>query len=155
MEGNLGKKSEMSDLEKAILLAVQSHQGQKDKSGATYILHPLRVMLRMSSDEERIVAVLHDVVEDTPTTLEDLRNEGFSEKILDALDCLTRREGEPYEDFIQRIKANSIARKVKLADLEDNMDVRRLPDLREKDLERLKKYERSWKELRSGGDSLE
>lgn len=137
----------MATLERAISIAAQAHQGQKDKAGASYILHPLRMMFRMNSKIERIVGVLHDVVEDTDWTLEDLRKEGFSEEVLNALDCLTHREGEPYEEFIKRLASNPIARRVKIADLEDNMDMKRLGNLTEKDLERLKKYHQTWLEL--------
>jgi (p)ppGpp synthase/HD superfamily hydrolase len=134
----------MATLEDAIVLAVQAHQGQRDKAEAPYILHPLRVMLRMRSDVERMIAVLHDVVEDTPYTLLDLQQAGYPEQVLEALDCLTRRENETYEEFIERVKANPLARKIKIADLEDNMDIRRISDLQEKDVERLKRYRRAW-----------
>jgi (p)ppGpp synthase/HD superfamily hydrolase len=137
----------MATLEDAIVLAVQAHQGQRDKAEAPYILHPLRVMLRMRSDVERMIAVLHDVVEDTPYTLLDLQQAGYPEQVLEALDCLTRRENETYEEFIERVKANPLARKVKIADLEDNMDIRRISDLQEKDVERLKRYRRAWSAL--------
>lgn len=139
----------MNPLETAISIAVQSHQGQLDKSGQPYILHPLRVMFRCEGDLARTVAVLHDVVEDTPTTLEDLRNAGFSEEVLAALDCVTKRQGESYEAFVERAAANPIARKVKLADLEDNMDLRRLPsqDLTASATERLNRYIAAWHRL--------
>ena len=137
----------MTTLEDAMLLAVQAHQQQKDKAGAPYILHPLRVMLRMRSGLEMMVAVLHDVLEDTPYTLLDLQQAGYSEQVLEALDCLTRRENETYEEFIERVKANPLARRVKIADLEDNMDMRRISNPQEKDMERLKKYRRAWSDL--------
>jgi (p)ppGpp synthase/HD superfamily hydrolase len=136
-------------LESAIALAVEAHRGQCDKSGQPYILHPLRVMFRCQTDDQRIVAVLHDVVEDTPTTFEDLRNRGFSEEILAALDCVTKREGESYEQFVERAAANPIARQVKLADLEDNMDLRRLgaAELGQRETDRLNRYIRAWHRL--------
>jgi len=137
----------MATLEDAILLAVQAHQGQNDKAGAPYILHPLRVMLRMGSDIEMMVAVLHDVLEDTQYTLLDLQQAGYPEEVLEALDCLTRRENETYEEFIERVKTNPLARKVKIADLEDNMDIRRISAPQEKDMERLKRYRRAWSAL--------
>ena len=137
----------MATLEEAIRLAVQAHQGQKDKAGAPYILHPLRVMLRMSSDVERMVAVLHDVLEDSWYTLPDLQRAGYPEQALEALDCLTRRENETYGEFIERVKTNPLARKVKIADLEDNMDLRRISDPQERDMGRLKKYRRAWSDL--------
>ena len=126
----------MSLLERAILLAVQAHRGQVDRSGAPYILHPLRVMFRVETENERIAAVLHDVVEDTDWTLDGLRAEGFPEEIVQAVDCLTRREGESYDDRVARAAAHPIARRVKLADLEDNMDARRLTRWSEEDAAR-------------------
>lgn len=119
----------MSTLENAISIAAQAHAGQLDKAGAPFILHPLRVMLRVDGDEERMAAVLHDVVEDSPWTLGDLRAEGFSEAVLAAVDCLTRREGEVYLDFCRRAAANEIARRVKLADIDDNLDPQRVAAL--------------------------
>src|SRR5690606_22759929 len=116
----------MSTLERAIEIAVQAHAGATDKGGAPYILHPVRVMLRMRTDAERIAAVLHDVVEDTEWTIERLRHEGFSEEVLRAVEALTKRKGEDYFDFCRRARCNEIARKVKLADLTDNMDLKRL-----------------------------
>lgn len=127
-------------LEDAIRLAADAHRGQLDKCGQPYILHPLRVMLRLESETERIVGVLHDVIEDTRYTPDDLRRMGYSEETLAALDGVTKREGEAYEDFVLRSKANPIARRVKLADLEDNMDPRRTPGNTPKDLERLARY---------------
>ena len=96
-------------LERAIQLAVQAHGGQTDKAGQSYVLHPLRVMLRMETDLERIVAVLHDVVEDSTLTLTDLERAGFPKEVLDAVDCLTKREAESYGRLIQRAKSNTIA----------------------------------------------
>jgi (p)ppGpp synthase/HD superfamily hydrolase len=132
----------MSLLEKAIGIAVEAHHGKKAKAGQPYILHPLRVMFRVETEDEKIVAVLHDVVEDHGDVwpMERLRQNGFPQRILDALDCVTKREGEPYEQFIERSASNSIALHVKLADLEDNMDVRRLSEVTEKDRERLNRY---------------
>lgn len=134
----------MANLEKAIIIAAQAHQGQKDKAGYPYILHPLRMMLRISSETERIIAVLHDVVEDTDWTLDALSKEGFPAEVLEAVDCLTRRDDESYEEFIERVKVNPIARRIKIADLEDNMDIRRISNLTKKDIQRLKKYHHVW-----------
>jgi (p)ppGpp synthase/HD superfamily hydrolase len=134
-------------LEKAISIAVEAHRGQRDRYGAPYILHPLRVMARVETNTQKIVAILHDVVEDTDWTFDALRAEGFSEEILNALNGLTKREGEPYEDLVSRSAANTLARRVKLADLEDNMDVRRLNAVTPDDTERLAKYLRAWKRL--------
>lgn len=134
-------------LEKAIEIAVQAHKGQKDKSGQPYILHPLRLMMQMKTETEKIVAVLHDVIEDTSVTLRDLQGMGFSEEVIKAIDCLSRREGEVYADFIENISKNKIAKTVKIADLEDNMNVRRLQGLSDNDLGRLKRYLKSWRRL--------
>jgi (p)ppGpp synthase/HD superfamily hydrolase len=137
----------MANLEHAILLAVNVHRGQTDKAGAPYILHPLRMMMRMQTDAERMAAVLHDVVEDTPWTLEALRAEGFPDEVLEAVDRLTRRAGEPYDDFVRRAAEHPVARRVNIADLEDNLDVRRIAQVTEKDAERLTRYHRAWRSL--------
>jgi (p)ppGpp synthase/HD superfamily hydrolase len=137
----------MPTLEDAIALAAEAHRGQVDKSGQPYILHPLRVMLRCRTDPQRIAAVLHDVVEDTGRTFDDLRGLGYPAEILAALDCLTKREGEPYEAFVERAAADPIARVVKLADIEDNLDLRRLPGVSDKDVDRLARYVRAWRRL--------
>ena len=142
----------MPTLEDAILLAAQAHRGQTEKAGNPYILHPLRVMFRLESDDDRIVGVLHDVIEDTPYTLKDLRTMGYPEPLLQALDCLTRRETETYEEFITRVRKDPLASRVKLADLEDNMDIRRLPVIADKDAERLKKYLAAWTLLKDKVD---
>jgi (p)ppGpp synthase/HD superfamily hydrolase len=137
----------MSDeqlLEKAIAIAVEAHRGQKDRYDVPYILHPMRVMARVESKAGKIVAILHDVVEDTDWTLKDLAEEGFPQFILDALDSVTKRQGEAYEDFVNRSAGNSLGREVKLADLEDNMDLRRLRQITEDDKKRLQKYISAW-----------
>ncbi len=140
----------MGTLEKAIALATEAHKGQVDKSGQPYILHPLRVMFRLEGENERIVGVLHDVVEDTPITFEQLREMGYNEEVIEGLDGVTRRENETYEQFIERSQQNMLSCRVKLADLEDNMDLRRLPrDLTERDYERLQRYTRAWRKLKS------
>jgi (p)ppGpp synthase/HD superfamily hydrolase len=136
-------------LEDAIRLAVEAHKGQLDKVGQPYILHPLRVMFRLTAEAERIVGVLHDVVEDTPYTFEDLRRMGYAEEIIEALDGVTKREGESYEAFVLRSKANPISRMVKLADLEDNMDLRRMVGVTEKDMQRLNRYRKAWAVLQA------
>jgi (p)ppGpp synthase/HD superfamily hydrolase len=137
----------MSTLARAIAIAAEAHVDQREKSGVPYILHPIRIMLRMSTEAEMMVAILHDVVEDTPWTLDQLRKEGFPEEVVEAVDCVTRRETESYVEFVERARYNPVARKVKLADLEDNMDIRRLPDVTEKSLDRLKKYHQAWRSL--------
>ena len=138
----------MPTLEDAIALAVEAHRGQRDKAGQAYILHPLRVMMRLETEAERMAAILHDVVEDTPYTLERLRELGYPEEVLGALDCLTKREGESYEAFIERVRPHSLARRVKLADLEDNMDVRRLLAVGPRETERLARYRAAWARLK-------
>jgi (p)ppGpp synthase/HD superfamily hydrolase len=130
----------MSTLKKAISIAAQAHEGQRDKAGAPYILHPLRVMLKMTTEAARITAVLHDLIEDTDWTIECLAQEGFRREILAALDCLTSREGEKYEAFIQRVQLNPLAIIVKIADLEDNLDSSRLKEVTAADVKRIEKY---------------
>jgi (p)ppGpp synthase/HD superfamily hydrolase len=137
----------MATLDKALLIAAAAHQRQKDKAGAPYILHPLRMMMRMESEPAMIAAVLHDVVEDTDVTLDRLRDEGFSEEIVQAVDCLTRREGESYDEFIARAQTSPIARQVKIADLEDNMNPKRVGEMAPEDLARIEKYHRAWRSL--------
>ena len=135
-------------LDKAINIAAQAHLGQKDRVGATYILHPLRMMFRLQSENEKIVAILHDVVEDSlDWDLDRLRQEGFSDEIVNAVDCVTRREDETYEEFVDRAATNNLARRVKIADLEDNMDIKRLNTLTDKDQQRLARYHRAWLKL--------
>jgi len=131
------------DLENAIEIAVRAHRWQLDKAGQPYILHPLRVMHKVDSEEERIVAVLHDVVEDSFITIEHLKEKNFSETILRALRLLTKKPDDDYFKYVKRIAINTIAKKVKLADLEDNMDLSRLPEVTEKDRERLAKYKKA------------
>lgn len=130
----------MPTREDAIVLALAAHSGQKDKAGRPLIQHALRVAMSLHSDVEKIVGVLHDVIEDTGYTLDSLREKGYPEEVLGALDCLTKRPTESYQEFIERVKANPLARRVKVADLRDNLDTARLPKLTENDLARLSKY---------------
>ena len=139
--------NKIATLEDAIQIAAKAHKGQSDKAGAPYILHPLRMMMRMKTEAEMITAILHDVVEDTDWTIEKLREKGFSEEVLEAVECVTNREGESYEQFIERAGKNPIARQVKIADLEDNMNIQRIGEIKPKDLERLEKYHKSWSVL--------
>jgi len=137
-------------LAKAISIAAKAHENQEDRAGKPYILHPIRVMMSMQSEDEMIVAILHDVVEDTDWTIEGLRHEGFSEHILDAVNALTRGEGEMYRDFIERVSLNPLAVKVKLGDLTDNMDVKRLKEMEHRDAEMLlRRYHPAWRKLKS------
>lgn len=135
-------------MERAIEIATEAHRGQLDKAGCDYIEHPLRVMAAGKSLDEKIVGVLHDVVEDTNWTFEDLAAEGFSAEVIEALRCVTKlSESEPYDKFIARVKRNPLAVAVKLNDLSDNMDIRRLPYLSDKDVKRLKRYLKAYKQL--------
>ena len=106
-------------------------------------------MYRVHTEDEKVLAVLHDVVEDTHWTIDGLRREGFPDNILDALDCVTKRAGESYDTFVARSASNPLARKVKLADLEDNMNLRELHELTPKDAERMAKYLKAWQRLRA------
>ena len=133
----------MATLERAIEIACRAHAGQVDKAGAPYILHPLRIMLAVRSPEARMVAVLHDVVEDSAVTLEQLRTEGFPAALVAAVAALTKRDGEEYEAFIRRVAPNALAREVKLADLRDNSDLSRIGNPTEKDRARIEKYRRA------------
>ena len=136
------------NLEKAIQIAVEAHAGAKDRGGKPYILHPIGVMMRCETEDEKIVAILHDVVEDTEWTFEALRKAGFSETIIEALETVTKHsEDEDYDEFVQRSLKNEIGRKVKIADLRENLDVTRIGELNEKDIERINKYKRALKTL--------
>lgn len=139
----------MTMLEKAIAIAVEAHEGQVQKDGSPYILHPLHLMLQMPTETEQIVAVLHDVVEDTEWTLTDLQAEGFSDEVLVAVSLLTRQMGMSYEDFIEEIRPNPIARAVKLADIAHNMDIRRLPHISNRAIDRLIQYRAAYERLSS------
>lgn len=144
------KVMRVSYLEKAINLSVEKHRGQIDKGGMPYILHPLYLMTKMNTETEKIVAVLHDIIEDTDITFNYLRSIGFSDEVLNALECLTRKNEEDYFSYIDRIKTNRIAVKVKLVDLEHNMDLRRIKNLTDEDIIRsIKKYKRAWDELKN------
>ena len=134
----------MSTLERAISIAATAHAGQIDKAGAPYILHPLRVMLRLTTEPERIAAVLHDVVEDCEGwSFERLRAEGFSVEVIEALQSVTKRDGESYEDFVKRACQNPIGRRVKFSDLHDNCDLSRISNPTDKDDERIARYRRA------------
>lgn len=137
----------MSLLEEAIRICVEAHRGQVDRAGAPYSLHPLRMMFSVQTESEKIVALLHDVVEDTDWTLDALREAGFPDEVVSAVDALTRREEESYEEFVRRAAADPLARRVKVADLEDNMDVRRTGMASDEDVERFRRYYRAWRSL--------
>ena len=132
------KKNEL--LEKAIKIASNAHFGQKDKAGKPYIFHPLRVMERCTCIDEKIVAMIHDTIEDTEITANSLIKEGFPDYIVEAVQCLTRLENESYQDFIHRVSQNHLATKVKIADLQDNLDLSRLSYISDSDFARINKY---------------
>ena len=125
----------------ALELAVEKHKNQSDKAGNPYILHPLHVMENVNSKEGKIVAILHDIIEDTDVTEDYLLKIGLSKRIVDAVVALTRSEDIDYQEYIKNLSSNPLAKEVKLADLEHNMDLKRLPTLEEKDLERNRKYQ--------------
>ena len=137
-------------LRRAVALAEQQHAGQVDKAGRPYIEHPMRVMGAMRTDEARIVAVLHDVIEDGDVTLAQLADEGFPRHLLDALDAVTRRDGETYDAFVARAALDPIGREVKIADLRDNADLSRIAAPTEKDRARTEKYRRALAQLEGG-----
>jgi (p)ppGpp synthase/HD superfamily hydrolase len=138
------------NLERAIEIAQEAHKGVKDKGGHDYINHPIRVMHAMSNDQEKIVAILHDVVEDSDWTFERLKEEGFEDSVIESLRCVTKySEEEDYQEFIKRAATNKIATKVKMADIEDNLDLSRLGTLNEKDLTRIEKYKKALKYLKA------
>ena len=143
----------MSSLNRAIEIATKSHEGATDKYGAPYINHVTRVMNMGANDNEKIVGVLHDVIEDTHWTFEDLEKEGFSKEVIDALRCVTKTsEDEDYQEFTNRVKINPLAVKVKLNDLTDNLDIKRMPVVLESDLKRLNKYLKAYNELLNIGE---
>lgn len=135
-------------LSKAINIAMQAHAGQVEKAGLPYIGHVMRVMQAGKTIDEKIVGVLHDVVEDTTWTFDALLAEGFPVHIVDALRCVTKlSDDEPYESFINRVKTNPLAVAVKINDLTDNMDIRRLQNLTDADMQRLRKYLKAYQSL--------
>lgn len=139
------------NLQRAIEIALEAHKGALDKAGTLYILHPLRVMLSLETEEEKIVGVLHDVVEDCPDwTFDALEAEGFSESVLSALRSVTKSDDDgEYFEFVQRAKNNPIGRNVKISDITDNLDTKRLAEVTKKDAERLTKYLKALKILKS------
>lgn len=134
-------------LEVAIKIAVNAHSGQVDKGGQPYILHPLRVMMSLIDEKDKIIGVLHDTVEDTDVTFEYLKEVGFDDEIIEGIKSVTRNKGETYNQFIDRASLNSRGKRVKLADIEDNMDISRIPNPSEKDYSRVEKYKKAKKRL--------
>lgn len=135
-------------LNKAVAIAAEAHRNQFDKNGHSYLLHIFRVMNMGKTPDEKICGVLHDLVEDTDWTFEKLKEEGFPSHIIEALKCLTKTsEEEDYDEFTSRVMRNPLALSVKLNDLSDNMDIRRLNALGEKEVKRLNKYLGAYKKL--------
>lgn len=135
-------------LDKAALICVFAHQGQRDKVGQPYFQHPMRVAMACENEKEKIVALLHDVIEDTEITKEYLQKEGFPEEIVEAILSVTKRCGETYVDFVARAAQNPIGRIVKLHDLEDNLNIFRLQELDEDMAKRFNKYLRTYRYLK-------
>ncbi len=148
----------MNPLSRAIAIAAEVHVNDTDKGGSAYILHPLRMMAKMTTDEERMAAILHDVVEDHHDdgwSFDRLEAEGIPISVIEALRCVTKiSDDEDYISFIHRVAANPLARTVKLADLEDNMNMLRISDLTEWDLARLKKYHIAYQWLQKQTDDV-
>lgn len=142
-------------LGEAVRIAAYAHRHQKDKGGHAYILHPIRIMQRLRTDDEELmcIAILHDVVEDGGHTFEDLELAGMSERVLEALELLTHDKNEDYMSYIKRISTNIDATCVKLEDLRDNSDITRLKGLREKDFERIEKYHRAFLYLKKAREN--
>lgn len=137
----------MDMLNKALIIAIDAHKGQYDKCGVDYISHPIYVALNMDSEDEKITALLHDVVEDCGVTVEELSSYGFNHAIIEAVNILTRKQEVDYFDYLKPIKLNRLALKVKLADLKHNSDKERLACLGEKGEILFKKYEKAIKYL--------
>ena len=138
----------MNLIEKSLEIALKAHRGQKDKMKKEFILHPLRVMAKMDTDIERSAAILHDVIEDSDVTAKDLLKEGIPEEVVKAVNLLTNPDGADYEAYVLTTRTNTLARKVKLADLEDNLDAKRLETMSDMNVDRLKKYHSAWKKLK-------
>jgi len=137
----------MKLIETSLSIALHAYAGKTDKAGREYILHPLRVMAKMKTDEEMSAALLHDVIEDSDITAEQLLAEGIPAEVVEAVICLTKNDGEDYQDFVAKAKKNILARTVKIADIEDNIDVLRLASLDENAMDRIKKYHTAWRFL--------
>lgn len=133
----------MNKYELALKIATEAHKGQVDKAGIPYINHPLTVASLVDTEEEKIVALLHDTIEDTNITEQDLLNYGFSNKIIEAVKLLTHNKNVLYMDYVAKIKDNELARKVKIADLTHNSDLSRLKEITEKDKKRYEKYQKA------------
>ena len=130
-------------LELALFIATEAHKGQFDKAGVDYIEHPIYVASQVDSEEEKAVALLHDVIEDSSVTAEELQNAGLPETVVTAVQILSKKKGQDYQTYLKTVKSNPLARAVKLADLKHNSDLSRLETITDKDLERLEKYKKA------------
>lgn len=148
------KKGEM--LAKMIHIATNAHDGQFDKGGVPYILHPLKVMHYLKTDDEELqcIALGHDVIEDTDVTYADLRDAGISERVIAGIAALTKLPGETLAEYKTRVFSNTDAMRVKLCDLRHNTDIRRLKGVRQKDIDRMAKYNLFYLEILAKMDEL-
>ena len=135
--------TEQSMVDLALSIATQAHEGQLDKAGVDYIEHPIYVASQVDTEEEKAVALLHDVIEDSPVSAEELLQAGLPETVVTAVQVLTKKKEQDYQTYLETVKKNPLARLVKLADLKHNSDLSRLSSITEKDRERLKKYKKA------------
>lgn len=143
--------------DKAVFIAAREHLGVRDKGGHAYILHPMRIAMHLRTNDEELmsIAILHDVIEDSKLTFEDLKAEGFTDRVIEALKLLTRQKGVSYDDYIDGMRGNRDALLVKREDLRDNSDITRLKGVSEKDFERMNKYIRSFAKVEAYLKELE
>ena len=135
--------AEQSMVDLALSIAKKAHEGQLDKAGVDYIEHPIYVASQVDTEEEKAVALLHDVIEDSPVSAEELLQAGLPETVVTAVQVLTKKKEQDYQTYLETVKKNPLARVVKLADLKHNSDLSRLSSITEKDRERLKKYKKA------------
>ena len=135
--------AEQSMVDLALPIARQAHEGQLDKAGVDYIEHPIYVASQVDTEEEKAVALLHDVIEDSPVSAEELLQAGLPETVVTAVQVLTKKKEQDYQTYLETVKKNPLARLVKLSDLKHNSDLSRLSSITEKDRERLKKYKKA------------
>lgn len=141
-------KNFKNQIETAVWIALHAHENQQDKAGNPYVMHPIRVAVKLQNDDEIAAAFLHDVVEDSDITLNDLKKAGFNDNVLKIVSMMTKNDGDNYDDYINRIKEYAPAARVKLADLEDNMNLMRIKDPEANDYERITKYKKAYEYLR-------
>ena len=135
--------AEQSMVDLALSIARKAHEGQLDKAGVDYIEHPINVVSQVDTEEEKAVALLHDVIEDSSVTAEELLNAGLPETVVTAIQILSKKKGQDYQTYLENVKSNPLARVIKLADLKHNSDLSRLPSITAEDRERLKKYKKA------------